>query len=486
MDHEVFDAASAAGCSGYFVWEVAPDVFASQLLANVKRYARFLKDCGLVKSHSEALETVAKATGFPHWHAFNKVAQGLFDAFNPEVHWPRPEGGREPLKALIPAFVFMVEVSKDCAPTAAETNGLTKAATQLARACSSPLEPMLDMIGRMNGADSWGKLLNRKPVDAKGPLYGFQVDEDGGGRFVISSACSALIDQQDELFQDFHSRPASQQREFERHLAGVLAAQPTFLEGLLAKAEVLRYRPEFEKEQGKIYSDAIALANELIPAGFRGQISWYELSNRFYHRLLYAAMVWHSHQGHTTKAVALARRQLRLNKSDNLGVRMWLPVLLVADGQAVSADNACRKMTLGDGYTDAGIELVNAICHFANGRIQQAAESLYLSVFMYPPMRHVISVDWEALGAAVNDRQSSRTVSPDAETMVDQYVSATMQILELEETFDQWLARPAVYIAEASLAKEFHANWRQPNGTLARWHAEVKRHAALLSKGATI
>lgn len=486
MDQEIGDAARAAGCTDYFAWEICPDHFAKTLMSAAKRYARFLKDSGLVKNHNEALETVAKAAGFAHWHAFHSVTQGLFDAFNPEVHWPRPTGGREPIKRLIPAFVFMVQASPDCAPSTNEQAGLSKAAAQLARACSSPIEPILDMIGRMNGADTWDKLLARRPEQATGPLYGFHVDEDGNGSFAISSACSALIDQQDDLFQGFHSRPPSQQREFEDQLARVLDTRPDFLEGLLAKAEVLRYKPELSRQQGKVYTEAIKRANDLIPAGFKGEVSWYDLHNRFYHRLLYGAMVWHSHEGHTAKAIALARRQLRMNKSDNLGVRLWLPVLLVADGQTAAADKARLKLTLDDDYTDAGIELVSAICHFANGRHQQAAEALYLSVFLYPPMRHVISVDWKALGESVNDMQSSRAVSPDAETLVHQYVSAAMQLDDLEQTFDRWLARPAVAIAEETLAREFHSNWGEQRGTLDRWDTEVKKQAALLSKAATL
>ena len=486
MDQDIGDAARAAGCSDYFAWEICPDHFASQLMTASKRYARFLKDSGLVKSHNEALEVVAKAAGQPHWHAFHSVVQGLFDAFNPEAHWPRPKGGREPIKTLIPAFVFMVKASPDCAPSPQEQAGLSKAADQLARASGRRIEQVLDVIGKMNGADTWDELLCRRPEHAKGPLYGFRVDAKGDGRFVISSACSALIDQQDALFQGFDSRPLSQQREFEALLARVLEARPDFLEGLLAKAEVLQYKPDLRRQQGKVYTEAIKRANDLLPAGFKGEVSWYDLSNRFYHRLLYGAMVWHSHEGHTAKAVALARRQLRMNKSDNLGVRLWLPVLLVADGKMAAADKARLGMTLHDGGTGAGFELVSAICHFANGRHQQAAEALYLSVFMYPPMRHVISVDWKALGASMNDMKSSRTVIPDAQTLVNQYVSAAMKLDDLEQTFDRWLARPAVAIAEESLAREFHSNWGQQRGTLARWDAEVKKQAALLSKAATL
>lgn len=486
MDQSISDAAHSVGCSDYVTWLVAPDHFAKPLMGAAKRYARFLKESALVKSHNEGLETVAKAAGFPHWHAFHSIVQGLLNALDPEGNWPRSEDGREPFKPLVPAFVFMVQAPPDCPPTPAQQLGLTKAATQLAQACDSQLDPILDMIGRMNGADSWGKLLTRKPEEAKGPLYGFQVDEDGNGQFVISSACAALIDEQDELFQGFNSRPQSQQREFEIQLARVLEARPDFLEGLLAKAEVLSFKPGLLNRQGKIYADAIKRANQLIPVGFKGEIAWGYLNNRFYHRLLYAAMVWHSHKGHTAKAVALARRQLRLNRADNLGVRLWLPILLVADGQATAADKASMKMNPDDDCTDAGIELVNAICHYANGRLQQSAEALYLSVFMYPPVRHVISVDFAALDESANDRQSSRTIIPDAQTMLSQYVSVAMQLETLELTFERWLRRPSVALDESALAQEFHANWRQSNGTLDKWHAELKRRASLLSKAATI
>ena len=494
MDNEISNAAHSAGCTDYFLWEIYPDHFAKPLMVAVKRYARFLKDSGLVKSHSEALETVARAAGFAHWHAFHTVVQGLSEGVNAEdaeVHHPshpRTDGaGRKSIKALIRAFVFLVQASPDCPPSPEEQAGLSKAAAQIAQACGSPIEPVQDMIGRMNGSDTWDKLLARRPEQATGPLYGFHVNAfDGSGQFVFSSACYGLIRQQDVLFQGFDSRPPSQQREFEAQLDRVLGARPDFLEGLLAKADVMRCRPGpgLSRQRGRIYSDAISKADDLMPKGFRGELSWLSLTNRFYHRLLYAAMVWHSHEGHTAKAIALARRQLRFNKNDNLGIRLWLVVLLAADGQAQAADKAREPMMIND-VTDAGFELVNAICHFANGRLQQSAESLYLAVFMYPPTRHVISDDWGALGKSVNDRQDRRTIAPDAQTMVDQYVSASMQLDGLEQTFERWLERPAVAVAEKALAREFHANWQRPEGTMAKWEVGVKRRAALLSLSAS-
>ena len=111
MDQIISDTARAAGCSGYFMWEIWPDIFASQLMAATKRYSRFLKDFKLAKSHSDALGIIARASGFQDWHGFHSVVQSLLDAFDTKVHWPRPEGGREPIKKLVAAFPFMVQAS---------------------------------------------------------------------------------------------------------------------------------------------------------------------------------------------------------------------------------------------------------------------------------------------------------------------------------------------------------------------------------------
>lgn len=485
MHQAICDAASAVGCTDYFSWAIFPSRFAKKLMASAKRYARFLKNSGLVKNHNQALETVAKAAGLAHWHAFQTVTQGLIDASQPDGHSPTSTASLETINKLIPAFVFLVKTQPECALCEHEQAGLRKAAAQLARACDRPIDPILDMIARMNGADTWDKLLARRPEQATEPLYEFNIDENGDGCFAISRACFELNEQQDELLYEFHSRPLSEQREIEEQLDHVLDAQPDFLEGLLAKAQLLHYRPEFRRQEGKILKSAINKAEELLPKRFKGLISWHDLPNRFYHRLLYSAMVWHSHEGHTAKALTLARRQLRLNKRDNLGVRMWLPVLLIADGQEGAADKACKKMTLDHVNRHAGFQLINAICHFANGRYQQSAEALYLSIFMYPPMKQVLSLDRAAIVGALNDPQARRIVSPDAETLTEQYVTASMQVVGLGRSFDQWLVHPAVAQAESDLASEFQANYRQPNGSLIQWDTEVKKRALILSKDAT-
>lgn len=484
MVSAIHDAARSAGCTGYLVWTITPEIFGVQLLEAIKRHARFLKDSGIASSHSSALEQVARAAGFPNWHALHTLVQGIIDDFNPEVHWPRPKGGGERIKPLISAIPFLACAATDCPPTAEQKEALKKVASQLSLACGCPISSLLDMIGKMNGADTWEELLSRRPQEATGPLYQFFVDEDGSGRFAVSSACAALIEQQDKLFDGYHSLSETQQREFDRHLEDVLARRPDFLEGLLARTEVMRYTPDQHHRVGKVFGDAIRQADALMPAGFKGEISWAEHSNRFYHRLLYEAMVWHAHSDHPAKALALARRQLRINRSDNLGVRMWLPVLLCAHGQLADADKACQKMTQNDGYSDSGVELIRAICHFANQRYQESAESLYLALFMFPPLRHVLNVDFEALSAAMRDGKNRRSVSPDPETLIDQYVSMTMRLPALETTFEKWLQLPEVAITEANLANEFHANWRSPNGSLDGWEKDVKCHSTMLSYAA--
>ena len=480
ISHSV--AASSFGCEDYILWTITPEVFGQQLLDTTKRYARFLKDSGFAKSHSEGMETFSRAAGLPNWHALQTLAQGIVDDFNPEVHWPRPRGGELRIRPLATTIPFLTTAAKDCPPTPQERAGLEHAAAQLSLVCGCPKEKLLDMLGRMNGSDSWEQLLRRTPQEATGPLYAFTVDDEGNGRFDWSDACEVLVEQQDDLFQHYDSRTKQEQKAFQSQLAEVLARRPDFLEGLLAKAEILRYTHDNGK-MGKIYADAIAQADALIPAGFKGEVPWLYVSNRFYHRLLYGNMVWHAHRDHHAKAISLARRQLRLNKNDNLGVRLWLPVLLSASSQTEAADKACLKISRGE-MTDSGIELVKALCHYVNGRLQQAAESLYIALFMFPSFRHVIKVDFEALEESMNAKEKRRTVIPDPEQMIDQYVSVTACHPGLAEVFSGWLDMPGVVAAENKLEAQFHANWRNPSASIETWQRSLKLKAIELSLAA--
>jgi hypothetical protein len=69
MQMDLMMAANECGCGNrYATWAAMPETFGAQLLDSSKRYARFLKDAQLVKSHSAALEAVARAAGMPNWH----------------------------------------------------------------------------------------------------------------------------------------------------------------------------------------------------------------------------------------------------------------------------------------------------------------------------------------------------------------------------------------------------------------------------------
>lgn len=96
-------------------------------------------------------------------------------------------------------------------------------------------------------------------------------------------------------------------------------------------------------------------------------------------------------------------------------------------------------MTLGDGYSDAGIEPGQCYMSFCQRSFSAGSRVFVLVGFHVPPMRHVISFDWDSLNGAVNDRQTTRTIIPDGETLVDQYVSAAMQIDGIELSFDSGL-----------------------------------------------
>lgn len=484
MNPDIATAAIAVGRFDYEVWYSCPDYFASLLLDSAKRHSRFLHQFGFARSHSDALEKFSRAAGFPNWHAFHTVVQGLIDAFNPEVHSTRPSGGREPITTLIPAFVFLTKVSLECPPTQAESFGLNKAALQLAKACNIEQQPLLEMIARMNGADSWQMLLSRNAIEAEKPLYEFEVLDDGQGRFLLSDACVFLLQEQSKLFQDFHSRPSHEQMKFVSELEVVLKKRPDFLGGLLAQSEVLRYQPTYERKRARVLADGIRQAEALIPPGFKGKISWLHVANLFYLQLLYASMVHHALADHPVKALGIARKILRLDGQSSTSEREWLPVLLVANRKYREANSACTKMSQ-DGFSSGDIELVKAICHFANGELQMSAKCLFLGLFIYPPLRHVLRVDFDALAESLKGEKNIRTVTTDPEDMIDKYVVATMFLHDLSDTFYQWMNHPSVPLVEKAVADVFFAFRKKHEVSLLDWVVERDRQAFLLSKTVT-
>lgn len=85
-------------------------------------------------------------------------------------------------------------------------------------------------------------------------------------------------------------------------------------------------------------------AEALVPKGFKGTVPWGHVDNRFYHRLLWLQMRIGSEWNDLPLATRAARKQLRLNPRDNLGVREVLPGLLLRQGQVDAARRSLKHL----------------------------------------------------------------------------------------------------------------------------------------------
>jgi hypothetical protein len=80
-----------------------------------------------------------------------------------------------------------------------------------------------------------------------------------------------------------------------------------------------------EAEATKTAARFVRAAEVLVPKGFKGRILWGHIGNRFYHRLLWLQLGLSHEHGDSEAAAKVARKLLRLNPGDNLGVRYVLP-----------------------------------------------------------------------------------------------------------------------------------------------------------------
>jgi hypothetical protein len=462
------------------LWTVAPETLGKLVLDCAKRYAGELKQSVGGMSHSKALEAVANSCQFPNWHALQKVAAQLASDFDPELHWPRPEGGEERVVALQGTFAMLAFARNECPPEQAQQRGMEMFAERLSRAAGIDLARARDVVARVNQAPDWLTLVSRSPTDSPKPLYSFVVrghDKSQQGVFEWSDACSKLVEIQDQLFQDYRHRNREQQRNCERQIVDTLVRRPDFLEGLLARATILNFGEYDDRRRaGAVYKEGIEKAESLMPVEFDGEVSWHQVENRFYHRLLYGYMEWNCYFGSLQRALQLARRQLRRNPSDNLGIRFWLPMLLCANRQYVTAAKAVAKIENTD-YIDGQTSLVQSVCHLLNGQHAEALRAFLRGLFAWPELRFVIEADPDSFG----NSEFTRTVIPDTESVWNQYANVCARIPYMEVWFSSVLNVREVGLAEESLANLFKKHWRQPDGDVMKWAEACKETADKLT-----
>lgn len=393
-----------------------PSILAAALHEQAGLTAHHLEADLPFKGHRKMLEHISRSIGFPNWHAFTQVCKAMEDEDTP---FERIESLRE---SVIGALPLLCEVKEDLPPSPDARKAIALLGAAIAKETGVSKIQVIDSLARMYDADDFERLCSRLPEETRAPLFAFEVDHEGHGSFGFSSACDALFERLDALYDKYDEDDDEQASAAEDELVDLLIKQPQFFPALHALSIYTNQgMPNFDEH----LDAALDVVESLVPANFKGQISWYETNNRPYHRLLYAVMMGMVFTGQHKNALHWAKLQLKQNKSDNLGVRSWLPVLLLCAGKEKQAVLALKKMGKEEELFADG-HMIAAGVHWHTGSREKSITAMLKALFDLPVLRAFI---WENVYVGPMpiteprpvDMRLTRGCIPDMETMQEQF-----------------------------------------------------------------
>jgi len=425
------------------IYLIRPDIFLEDITGALKIHARFLKKINPEIKHSKAIDIVTEAAGFPSWHAFTTTITNL------KNEYIKPGLSREAidLSPFSNAAPLLIRIPEGLAPTAEQLFGLERLGISLSKSANMPYREIMDMLAYMQNADDLDDLKRRRPENSAGPLYTFNVYPEGDGAFKESPACRKLIRDLDGGWQNYDSKTKKEKSDAHTFAAAIIKKRRDFTEGWLALATM-------EVESGNYalaeiyYKEGIASAESVIPKDFKGKIIWGWLENRSYHRLLFNYMRFLLDE-EIPKAIKLARKQLRLNPSDNLGVRFELPIMLAADKQFISAEIALKKISK-DSSHDPQALFIMAICNLAMNKGKEGVDLFLQALFQFPGFRPII---YEDATANLHQDKWHRGEIPDVESMFISWLMIKNSNPSVIKTLESILASPLVAAAEIEAEK---------------------------------
>ncbi len=446
-----FDRAAQALDVGVesFWFNQYPAEQAGKLEARVKMAAKLLGRATELQ-HSQALDAVAQALRFPTWHHLT-THLGRASDFKPGT---LPPGW---LDALSAAAVLTVVPEDDVTLPATQLDAFEALGETLAMLTDSPKQRVLDGVSAaLCGGRSWKEVRNRSPLNAVEPLYHFQVfeqDAEGGsgGCFELSPACHQLVEELDDCWQGYDDFTKPQKKRARAWVESVLVAQPGFLEGGLALAWM--QRDGKETEATRTVARFVRATEALVPKGFKGRILWGHVSNRFYHRLLWLQMGLSHEHGASEPAAKVARKLLRLNPGDNLGVRYVLPFLQLELEEVAAAHRSLKAIADEPGLTAAA---TRAFVAFAEDDLESFRREMVTALFTLPVLRSFLLNDPKALQSG---ESGYRGVQPDMETFAEYAWPSYNIVPGLRKACLALLAEPAICEAERELAEYWESYW---------------------------
>lgn len=453
---------------------------AERLTGRIKLAAKLLSRATSV-GHSQALDMVAQALRFPAWH---QLAAHLARAEDWTVD-PPPAGWLDALQA---AAVLLPVPDDEVALAAGHARALEQFGGALAMLTDAPLQQVLDdVVARLCGGQRWTEVRQRHPLQATRPLYSVQVHAQGAegnvpeAVFQVSAACAELVEELDEVWQGYGEFTAARKRQARRWVEQALAAQPGFLEAGLALAGMQHAAKD--PAAAATVAHWVRRAEALVPKGFKGTMTWGHVDNRFYHRLLWLQMTIGSEWGDLPLAIKAARKQLRLNPRDNLGVREILPGLLLRQGQVDAARRSLKHLT---GEVGLGASALRAFVAFAAGDLQQYRRELALALFTLPWLRRLLL--GSKAGVLAADETGFRQVRPDLELLLDFAWPAYAAVPGLRAATERLLGEARVVEAERLLRAQWLACQAAPRtapmgqpSALQAWMDMVNEQADLVA-----
>lgn len=431
-----------------FWFETNPIGVGQEILARVKHAARLLAHNSELK-RSKALECVAESVSFQTWHSLSSHIERAKDFINePSAEW---------LNKLKSTLFLLCDAHPDVPLRDTQIKAFEAFAKRLSNFSGCGADTALDKVcAGLCGAACWKDVLSRAPENTKTPLYHFEVNDNASeGWFVESMACTRLIEQMDSVYQGAES--SAQIAKAKKLITRTLGLQPGFLEAKLCLAQIQFDTDEFDYTAAlATISAGVKEAESLIPKGFRGKLHWGYLSNRFYHRMLWLRMSILFRVDRMSECISVARKMLRLNPSDNLGVRYLYPLFLLDIGQSEKALMVAKFRNEGN-YDQS---VIRAFCFYATGNSALFVDEITKALFNLPVLRFFLLGDFHAMRDMPRN-DAFRAVIPDLNTFFQFAWPVYLSIPGLQEACTKILSDPLVITSEVELERYWKGFWQK-------------------------
>lgn len=450
-----------------------PDYFAEDLAVEIKRAAKYLAR-GASISRAQAFEALAIGGKFSNWHHLSTHLK------HPGVS-PLQACGIEWFQALFPLRPLLGCAAPEMAPDLEARSAVELLCGRVANSISVPKELVLDCVAaQMAGERTWAQFLSRTPIEAKEPFYQFRVGSDGAGAFVESAPCQALVEELDEQWQGYSEFKKQEKQSARAWVEACTRRRPDFLEAGLALAQMKDYAEELESLTE--IKQWVVRAEALIPTSFKGTIPWSDVANRFYHRMLWLQMSIEHRESDMRAAAHTARKMLKFNPGDNLGVRDYLPLICLSGHDYLAARRATKHFAKESGYH---LDAVRAFVAFANGDKAAFRKHLLASLFSLPILRSILLASTQPLP---DGDEGYRGVIPDLKTLYDFMWEAYTSVPGLTEASCKVLRESGVKAAEGHLRSLWYGFWRKPNQSATNsredWSRAKKEYIEVLTREA--